>query len=393
MGALLKQIVVDETVLDEAVTRMVLKRRSYIPYEVVKPDAVEERLGQVSLAQGKRILFITRQKGEMVKPCPGTLPPYLCCRYTVINQMTHCPLDCTYCILQSYLEQPFITLCANLSDVFGSIDRLLADQPGRFFRFGTGELTDSLALDELTGLSEDFVRFFSTQRNCLIELKTKTDRVDRLLESSAKNIVVSWSLNPQAIVDDEEWGAASVKKRLEAARTCQEKGFLLGFHFDPILLVPEWKPLYWELIQQIFSYVDGSRIAWISLGTLRYPPRLREIIQSRFPESRIVYEEMIRGLDGKMRYPKPLRVEMYRWVFAWLKENAPDIFVYFCMESPEVWDRVMGMHPESNEELDSWFAESLHRRFPELDMDKPEREVYAPSDSDHHSQSVKHSHQ
>ena len=372
----LEKIYVDESVIDEELTRRVLERSPGTPYDVVRDETIGERVSRVSLSRGKRILHITRQRGEMVKPCPGTLPPYICCRYTVINQMTQCPMDCTYCILQSYLDGPLITLNVNTSDIFGSIDRLLSDQPNRFFRFGTGELTDSLALDDLTGISKDFARFFSTRRNSLLELKTKTDRVDELMDSPAKNVVVSWSLNPQKVVDVEELGSAGVVDRLRAARRCQERGFLLGFHFDPILWVEDWESLYADLIQQIFSYVDGKRIVWISLGSLRFPPRLKEIVQRRFPKSRIVYEEMVRGLDGKMRYPKPLRVEMYRKIYGWLKQGAQDLFIYLCMESPEVWDRVTGTHPGSNEELDFWFAKSLWERFPELDMDEPDREAY-----------------
>lgn len=372
----LEIIYVNESVVDDALTRRILKRCGSIPHEVVKDELFQERVGQISPDQGKRILYITTQKGELVKPCPGTLKPYLCCRYTVINQTTQCPMDCTYCILQTYLDRPFVTIYANLSEVYSNVDSLLAEQPDRFFRFGTGELSDSLVLDELVGLSEDFTRFFSTKRNALVELKTKGNYVDGLLDCPTRNVVVSWSLNPQEIVQSEEFRSADVKERLRSARICQEKGFLLGFHFDPILWVPEWESLYREIIRQIFSSVDGSRIAWISLGSLRYPPGLKEIALQRFPKSRIFYEEMVRGLDGKMRYLRPLRTEMYQKIFGWLKEKNPELFIYFCMESPVVWDRVMGMVPESNEELDFWFAESLWKRFSDLNMDKPRREAY-----------------
>ena len=54
----------------------------------------------------KKILLVTHSKGEVVKDCPGTAPPYLCCRYQVINQTLDCPRNCTYCILQYYLNQP-----------------------------------------------------------------------------------------------------------------------------------------------------------------------------------------------------------------------------------------------------------------------------------------------
>ena len=372
----IEKIVVDERTVDEVLTRRILEKTKDIPHHIVQDERMEEEGENLTPAAGKHILYITNQKGEVVKSCPGTQRSYLCCGYTIINQMIQCPMDCTYCVLQGYLDHPFVILHTDILRIFEEIDELFKAQPGRFFRFGTGELSDSLALDDLTELSVEYADFFSTKRNGIIEFKTKTENVDTLLTSSTKNVVVSWSINPQKIADTEEFRCAPLEDRLRAAQRCQDKGFLLGFHFDPILWVPGWEVLYDDLIKHLFSIVDGARIAWISLGSLRYPPHLKGIARRRFPKSAIFCEEMIRGMDGKMRYPKPMRVEMYRKIFSCIKEAAPDVFVYFCMESPEVWDRVMGGHPASNEELDFRFAESLYNKFPELNMDKPEQEYY-----------------
>lgn len=376
MAILLKQIYIDERVIDNPMTRRVVEMTPGIPHKIVNDEDIEDQTRGISLTRGKRILYLTSQKGDMVKPCPGTLPPYLCCQYTIINQMTQCPMDCTYCVLQDYLDRPVISLNTNLSQIFDSIDKHLAERPDRFYRFGTGELSDSLVFDDIVGLSQEYARFFSAKTSALIEFKTKTDNIAQLLQVPTRNVVVSWSINPQKIVKAEEFYSASLKERLRAAQRCMDKGFLLGFHFDPILWVHDWESIYREVIQEIFSYVEGSRIAWVSLGTLRFPPSLKRIVQSRFPKSRIVYQEMVQGLDGKKRYPKPIRVEMYRKIMSWLKEKDEDLFIYFCMESPEVWDRVMGTHPESNGELDYWFARSLYRRFPELGMEEPQLEMY-----------------
>jgi len=80
---------------------------------------------------------------------------------------------------------------------------------------------------------------------------------------------------------------------------------------------------------------------------------------------------MIRGIDGKIRYPRPLRVEMFQKIYNRIREHSGDVFVYFCMEPPWIWDAVMGEHPESNGDLDFWFAGSLFRRYPGLEMDEP----------------------
>lgn len=376
MTGMISEIFVDERVREETLTRRILERRGDIGYRLVTDAEMRAMMRGMRLSTGKRKLYITRLDGGFVKPCPATSSPYLCCRYTVINQAVQCPMDCSYCILQDYLDTPVVTVYANVEEMFSEIDSLTQRQPDRFFRFGTGELTDSLALDELTGLSCDLADQFAVRKNALLELKTKTVVVDRLLACRPDRVVVSWSLNPASVVGSEELGAAPVEARLAAARRCMDEGFLLGFHFDPILSIDGFDAAYRNLVDDIYRHVDGERIAWVSLGSLRFPPSLKSTIRDRFPGTKIIHKEMVRGLDGKMRYPRPLRVRLFKKVYGWLKDHQPDLFVYLCMEPPWVWDAVTGEAPEDNAELDYRFASSLHERYPELGMTMPCIESY-----------------
>jgi len=77
-----------------------------------------------------------------------------------------------------------------------------------------------------------------------------------------------------------------------------------------------------------------------------------------------------------MRYPRPLRIEMYKIIYSYLQSKGADLFIYFCMEPRDVWERVLGRSPGSNAELDYWFAESIKSRFPEVKMDTPQKEDY-----------------
>ena len=46
------------------------------------------------------------------------------------------------------------------------------------------------------------IPFFNQKENAVLELKTKSDRVENLLnQNSSRNVIVSWSLNPQTIID------------------------------------------------------------------------------------------------------------------------------------------------------------------------------------------------
>jgi spore photoproduct lyase len=93
--------------------------------------------------------------------------------------------------------------------------------------------------------------------------------------------------------------------------------------------------------------VPKEQIVWISMGCLRYLPSLKKIAGQRFPNSRFFQEEFIEGLDGKARYFRSLRVEMYQYLYKQLQQYAaPKTCIYLCMENNEIWQEVFGFIPE-----------------------------------------------
>jgi spore photoproduct lyase len=103
---------------------------------------------------------------------------------------------------------------------------------------------------------------------------------------------------------------------------------------------------------------------------------MKEKMIERYPSSILPFGEMIRGMDGKLRYARPVRVPMYQLIYNKLTQPANPPFIYFCMESKVVWESVMGFSPDSNAHLDYLFAESLYRRFSGLISETPLREAY-----------------
>jgi len=291
-------------------------------------------------------IHYTKFPGNFLKHCPGT-PKYRCCNYYVLNIQTNCNLGCQYCILQDYISNDTITVFTNIDQALAEVDQTLKAHPDRFYRIGTGELTDSLSLDHQTGHSLTLIPFFSRYRNALLELKTKTDNIGNLLKlKPGKNIVISWSLNPQKIISSYEWHTASLKQRLIAAEKCSHHGYRISFHLDPVILYPGWENDYRLLVEQIPKYVPPENIVWISIAGLRYTQPLKNIIQARFPHSRLFSGEMIKALDGKFRYLRPIRTAAYKKIIGWIHKYGPDIPIYFCMESPAVWRQVFGKLPE-----------------------------------------------
>jgi spore photoproduct lyase len=163
------------------------------------------------------------------------------------------------------------------------------------------------------------------------------------------------------MIMEEERRTARLVERLDAARRCEASGYPLGFHFDPLIYHDGWEKGYREVVQQLFSRIDPRRIAWISLGGFRYPPQLKKTAKERFPRTRVFLGELFPGRDGKFRYLKEIRIEMYRKMVAWLQEGNPDLFIYLCMESREVWEEVFGWAPSNNDHLNCLFERQLRK--------------------------------
>ncbi|MGD9505782.1 MAG: radical SAM protein [Syntrophobacteraceae bacterium] len=313
------------------------------------PEAAVEVVEHLSDKPGHdpTLLEVAAFRGRFLKSCPGTRH-YHCCGYKILHFGVQCSLECTYCILQAYLQtQPNLRLFGNLDDLYGELDQALSSHPNELFRIGTGEFTDSLLLDPWTRFSKTLVPFFAKRSNAILELKTKTNFIENLSSLDHNgHVITAWSLNAEAVRNREEPFAATLRERLEAARMCAGWGYWLAFHFDPMIDCPDWERGYGEILDRLFETIDPSRIVWISLGAFRFMPDLKPVLQERHPHSRILYGEFIRGLDNKMRYFRDIRVDLYKFMVERIRKVDPGLCVYLCMEGADIWREAFGFSPE-----------------------------------------------
>jgi spore photoproduct lyase len=338
----LQSIFVDPAVEKDPQTKSILSRINADITKVCQPIEVFEFINQAEdpIEAGKKVLFLTQNRGRFLRRCPGT-KHYECCRYMILHVGTYCPMDCAYCILQTFFHPPVLQYFVNHDVMDAELTHFFSTTS--FRRIGTGEYTDSLIWSGWTPLVEKLVNRFGRQKRVALELKTKTNNVAELehLDHNRKTIM-AWSLNSETVIAANEIGTASLQTRLEAASRCQAWGYPLAFHFDPIIVQEDAEETYRAVVDRLFDCIDPENIAWISLGTFRCVPPLKSVIQRRFPESDFIYGEFVSGLDGKMRYFKPLRTNIYRSIIQAIRSRAPRVAVYFCMESRDVWERTLG---------------------------------------------------
>jgi len=355
-------VLVEEGAVDYPLTRSILGRLKKAEVVSVKRPAGEDFSNLSQLYSPRTTLFLAPHRGRFLKACPGTAETYRCCLYQILHLGLGCNIGCSYCVLQGYLNNPFITQFVNLDDAFAELDVELA-KPGVFYRIGTGEFTDSLFMDPLTDLAPRLIDYFGTCKNAILELKTKSVAISSLLDYPGEigETVVSWSLNAPSVTAQEEGFAASITERLQAAELCRERGYRIGLHFDPLLFFPGWEDEYRQTVAEIFKYLKGDDIIWISIGAFRFMPQVKDVLRDNHSQSNITAGEFIRGLDGKQRYFSDIRRQLYRLLVTEIKKYAPEVFIYFCMEDKYLWQDTFGYAPDDNAELGRWLDKCCWR--------------------------------
>jgi spore photoproduct lyase len=357
MEGRIKSLIIDREALSDPLVSRIRERL---------PDAeatVVDRVGHCQMlgAGPPGSLVLMRRRGAFVKDFPVTCdsPP---CGEKYIVTMLNCPHRCTYCYLQSYLSHERLVIFTDTDRMREEVAGTIADEAPR--RMTTGEMGDSLALDELTGTTLELLPLFAGT-GTLLEVRTKSAHVDHLLErpagapqprprdsgdpaegggtasqrpAGAEDLVVTWTLGPHEMVEREEPGTASLAGRLSAMHRTIGAGVKVGVRFDPIVPFYADPAAYDELIAGMKHAADGGAIHRFELGVLRFPPGLLEKMRTRHPASPLLRGEYVRDTEGKLRLYRPARVALYRKIARLIRSHFPDAVIELSMESGSVWE-------------------------------------------------------
>ena len=280
--------------------------------------------------------------------CPVASPRTRCCNLMTLDAVEKCGFDCSYCSIQSFYHGNEVVFDSGFVD---KLARLELD-PGEIYHIGTGQSSDSLMWGNHQGVLEALCEFAESNPNVILELKTKSRNISWLLENPVpKNVICTWSLNPQTIIDHEEHLSASLEQRIGSARAVADKGIVVGFHFHPIIHYQGWRPEYAEICESIVNQFDADEVALVSMGTLTFTKSVMKTIRNRDLTSKIL-QLPLEPSAGKLSYPPEIKKQLFTHVYGQLQEWHKNVFFYLCMEPPEFWPEVFGYDYRSNEEFE-----------------------------------------
>ncbi len=132
-----ERVIVESAVADGSLVATLRKNLPHASFEIVDRISDADCRDTEGLAVNSKVLEVVRFRGKLLKSCPGTRH-YNCCGYRILHFGLQCSLDCSYCILQAYLNQPNLRIFGNLDEIFGQLSDDLAHNPQSCTASGLG---------------------------------------------------------------------------------------------------------------------------------------------------------------------------------------------------------------------------------------------------------------
>ncbi len=252
-----------------------------------------------------------------------------------LSYENNCPFNCLYCYLRDYFNHSAFVFYVNIKDMFTELDGFNKSN----VMISAGIVNDTLVYDALTNITTELIKYFKKREELVLEIRTKSHNIKNLIkEKPQKNILISFTFSPQEIIDRYELKTSSLTKRIEAAKLLQNHGYSIGLRFDPMINIEGSNILYKEMVKEIFTTLNLNKIRDIGIGTIRYKKGLRQkVLQEKNTD--LFYNEFIIGIDGKERYFKKIRIDMYKNIINEINKYG-NFDIYLGMEPQYIWDEV-----------------------------------------------------
>jgi spore photoproduct lyase len=181
---------------------------------------------------------------------------------------------------------PNLVVFVNSADFIATARHELASEPSYLC---ISYDTDLLALENLFGYSEAWIEFADQSPRVLVELRTKSANFRAISHLRAPpNLILAWTLSPNDVTSRFEHGTPSLEARCRSIREAQERGWRVRLCFDPLLLVPNWRASYSEMLPQIAALVDLDAVCDISIGVFRINGTYLRNMQEKNPSSALL---------------------------------------------------------------------------------------------------------
>jgi len=314
-------------------------------YEKIKASPISYDIKKAVTTERKKFTFGTLPKEDKILgTCPVASDKTLCCNLMTLDAARNCAFDCHYCSIRSFYPDDKILLESNLNEKLKELQ--LA--PDKIYHIGTGQSSDSLIWGNRQGILDDLTAFARNNSNVILEMKSKSNNISHFKDKQIpRNMIFTWSLNPQIVIDNEEKNTSSLTERIAAARAMADNGSLVGFHFHPMLAYENADQDYADIARSLMQKFSPQEIATISFGTLTFTKKTMRLIRARSIKSKVL-QLPLQTVAGKFSTPLSYKIALFKNIFDVFSPWKKQVFFYFCMEEREVWENIFGFSYNDN---------------------------------------------
>ncbi|MEW6273803.1 MAG: radical SAM protein [Bacillota bacterium] len=262
-------------------------------------------------------VIVRNRKSKFVRLFDKTPVGVRCPHFYELILSNGCPFECAYCYLRLTFrgnKKP-VLFCNRWEEVELELEAIPSGV------FSTGELADSLAVNP--PLLSRAIAYFQNQQSRYLLLTTKSTSIGPFLAMKpTPQVIISFSINTAEMANRFEAGAPPPENRLQAAEKLLENGWRVRIRLDPIIY-EEVNFIKYKTLCTVIANLKPERV---TVGTLRQYPGLH-----RFSPG-APRQGLVKATDGRLRYPKQLRLHIYQQIGNWLGFQPA-----LCKETEEVW--------------------------------------------------------
>jgi spore photoproduct lyase len=216
-----------------------------------------------------------------------------------------CRAMCLYCYLVcNYNKCAYLRLFVNREQM---LDRLLKKDATAIVpqTFEIGSNSDLLLENTITDNLIYTIERFGREGRGKLTFPSKFDMVQPLLGlDHCQKTIFRMSMNPQEIINKVEIGTSSLSARIRALNDMAEAGYPVGMLIAPVILLPNWKQLYGELIDRLADELSSKVLqkGFIEIILMTYSFVQNAINTDAFPNAVQLYDREIMTGRGRGKY-------------------------------------------------------------------------------------------
>jgi hypothetical protein len=258
-----------------------------------------------------------------------------------LHTITGCPFRCAYCGLGG-----MIRILTNIEEYCGHLREWITVAPEqRLYKWDNQ--SDVIFFEPEYDAARLLIDFFASEPDRYLEIYAgKSDNVDYMLDYPHNgHTILQWSIAARTQSSQLEPRTASMEERIEAARKCQEAGYLVRYRFSPIIPVRNWREENRELIELIFDRTRPDIITLCAFGWMDVDDARTcipfEMLDPEFVAAMEAAAPFIRdrgyGAGGGRPIPHDARVTLFRFLIDEIRRINPDQVIALCLETEEMW--------------------------------------------------------